>query len=77
MDGFETVKQIKDLQQKKVISKTWCIANTGFCDLETKMKSYDSGMDFYLTKPLDRKLLNEIITTLFPKWFIPIRTIFY
>ena len=67
MDGFEAVKYIKELQHKRVISKNWCIANTGFCDLETKMKSYDAGMDFYLTKPLDRKLLNEIIITLFPK----------
>ena len=35
------------------INKAWCVANTGFCDIDTKLKSYDSGMDFYLTKPLD------------------------
>lgn len=39
--------------KESIINKAWCVANTGFCDLETKMKSYESGMDFFLTKPLD------------------------
>lgn len=41
------------MMRESIINKAWCVANTGFCDLDTKIKSYDAGMDYFLTKPLD------------------------
>lgn len=43
------------------IKKAWCIANSGFCDLETKVKSYESGVDHFLTKPLSIAALSEVV----------------
>ncbi|CAD8210902.1 unnamed protein product [Paramecium octaurelia] len=66
MDGFNTVKELKRMMSQQIINKAFCIANTGFCDLETKLKSYESGMDYYLTKPLDQNELNSILNDIFP-----------
>ncbi|CAD8196328.1 unnamed protein product [Paramecium pentaurelia] len=66
MDGFNTVKELKKMMSEQIINKAFCIANTGFCDLETKLKSYESGMDYYLTKPLDQNELNSILNDIFP-----------
>lgn len=37
LDGYETVKEIKNLIKNRTIRKAWCVANTGFTDLDTKM----------------------------------------
>ncbi|CAD8170545.1 unnamed protein product [Paramecium octaurelia] len=66
LDGYKTVKELKHLMKQQIINKTWCIANTGFCDLDTKLKSYEAGMDYYLTKPLDQNELRTILNVLFP-----------
>ncbi|CAD8155452.1 unnamed protein product [Paramecium pentaurelia] len=65
-DGYKTVKELKHLMKQQIINKAWCIANTGFCDLDTKLKSYEAGMDYYLTKPLDQNELRSILNVLFP-----------
>jgi len=48
------------------LAKCYCIANTGYSDLETKIKCYSAGMDFFLTKPLEFTQLYELIMRLFP-----------
>ncbi|CAD8122278.1 unnamed protein product [Paramecium sonneborni] len=66
LDGYKTVKELKNLMKQQIINKAWCIANTGFCDLDTKLKSYEAGMDYYLTKPLDQNELRSMLNVLFP-----------
>ncbi|CAD8198037.1 unnamed protein product [Paramecium pentaurelia] len=66
LDGYKTVKELKQLMKQQIINKAWCIANTGFCDLDTKLKSYEAGMDYYLTKPLDQNELRSMLNVLFP-----------
>lgn len=61
LDGYETVREIKTLIKNRIIRRAWCVANTGFTDLDTKMQSIKSGMDYFLTKPLDAKNLHELI----------------
>ncbi|CAD8189304.1 unnamed protein product [Paramecium pentaurelia] len=66
LNGYQTVKEIKNLIKNKIIRKAWCVANTGFTDLETKIQSFNSGMDYFLTKPLDAKNLHNLIIQMFP-----------
>ncbi|CAD8074517.1 unnamed protein product [Paramecium primaurelia] len=66
MDGFQTIKLIKTQIQTEEIKKVYCIATTGLCDLQTKQKCYESGMDYFMTKPLNQSLLKEILLTFFP-----------
>lgn len=48
MDGIEATKAIRKLIQNKSI----IIAQTAFIDMETKTKSYDAGVDYFITKPI-------------------------
>lgn len=57
MDGFETVRELKRRMRDNLIPKGLCIANTGYADLDTKQRSLNAGMDFYLTKPVK---INEL-----------------
>ncbi|CAD8191285.1 unnamed protein product [Paramecium octaurelia] len=66
LNGYQTVKEIKSLIKNKTIRRAWCVANTGFTDLDTKIQSFNSGMDYFLTKPLDAKNLHELIVQMFP-----------
>ncbi|CAK58854.1 unnamed protein product (macronuclear) [Paramecium tetraurelia] len=66
LNGYQTVKEIKSLIQNKTIRRAWCVANTGFTDLDTKIQSFNSGMDYFLTKPLDAKNLHDLIVQMFP-----------
>jgi CheY-like chemotaxis protein len=54
MDGFETVVRLKEMMRAGMVDRGLCIANTGYVDLQTKMECYEKGMDFYITKPIDR-----------------------
>ncbi|CAD8099417.1 unnamed protein product [Paramecium primaurelia] len=60
------LREIKNLIKNKIIRKAWCVANTGFTDLETKIQSFNSSMDYFLTKPLDSKNLHNLIIQMFP-----------
>ncbi|CAD8070988.1 unnamed protein product [Paramecium sonneborni] len=66
LDGYSTVKEIKNLMKNKTIRRAWCVANTGFTDLETKLQSFAAGMHYFLTKPLDAKNLHNLIVQMFP-----------
>ncbi|CAD8176818.1 unnamed protein product [Paramecium octaurelia] len=66
MDGFQTIKLIKTQIQTEEIKRVYCIATTGLCDLQTKQKCYENGMDYFMTKPLNQGLLKEILLTFFP-----------
>jgi CheY-like chemotaxis protein len=65
MDGFETVKKLKKLMKNGEIRKGICIAVTGFVDLNTKIKCFEFGMDFYLSKPVKIKDLQAFIDKTF------------
>ncbi len=61
MDGFETVANLKRLMKEDVIRRGICIAVTGFVDLNTKIKCFELGMDFYISKPVKIKDLEAFI----------------
>lgn len=61
MDGLETVKHLKASMNSGKIQRGICIANTGFVDLETKLKCFKEGMDFYISKPIIIKELDEFL----------------
>jgi CheY-like chemotaxis protein len=52
MDGFQTVTELKSLMGRGILERGICIANTAFVDLDTKVKCLESGMDFYISKPI-------------------------
>ncbi|CAK91632.1 unnamed protein product (macronuclear) [Paramecium tetraurelia] len=67
MDGFDTVRNLKKMMHENQIPKGICIANTGYADLESKQKALNSGMDFYMIKPIEIKELESYLKRKFPQ----------
>jgi len=64
MDGYEATTILKEMMEKNEIKKTPIIAltaNTGQRDME---RCYESGMDDFLSKPLSKSELSEILKRL-------------
>lgn len=55
LDGIEASKIIKKRFSPVII------ACTAYTDNETKEKCYSSGMDYYLSKPVKRDQLHEVL----------------
>ncbi|CAD8145435.1 unnamed protein product [Paramecium octaurelia] len=66
MNGIDTVRIIKKKINEGSIPRGLCIANTGYCDFETKKFAIAQGMDYYFTKPIDVKELESYLKTKFP-----------
>ncbi|KAM3138057.1 hypothetical protein pb186bvf_009730 [Paramecium bursaria] len=69
MDGIQTVREIKKMVKHGLIPNVCCAANSAFSDLDTKQRSYDAGMDIYLTKPLSLPILRSLIHKVFLQEF--------
>ncbi|CAD8158893.1 unnamed protein product [Paramecium pentaurelia] len=66
MNGIDTVRIIKKKINEGSIPRGLCIANTGYCDFETKKFAIAQGMDYYFTKPIDVKELENYLKAKFP-----------
>ena len=53
MDGLEAARLIRDNEVENKLNRTPIIALTADVTVEIQNKCKESGMDFYLTKPLD------------------------
>ena len=56
MDGFEATKQIK-----KLLPDCPVIAFTAYSTPDKKEKALSAGCDVFISKPIDRKVINDII----------------
>ena len=65
MDGFELVRKLKTDMKHSKLPRGLCIANTGFVDLDTKLRCVQEGMDFYLSKPIKIKDLEDYMSSVF------------
>lgn len=63
MDGPETAKEIRQSKNDQ-INKIPIIACSADVFPESKKKAIESGMNFYLTKPLSEKALKEILLSI-------------
>ena len=67
MDGFETTKQIRKLEETKVLkNRTIIIAATALSSEEEKTRCIAAGMDNYISKPFDFDKPGEMIKAYFP-----------
>ncbi|MDH5582160.1 MAG: response regulator [Bdellovibrionales bacterium] len=55
-DGMKGIEKLKEMNKKYQI-----VAFSSDTDLSVKLACYNSGSDFFLEKPIDRNILNEVI----------------
>jgi len=63
MDGYEVLKQIRLLRR---VPAPCCIAVTGYNQQSYRARALDIGFDYYLVKPVSFKMLEDIISNIFP-----------
>ena len=61
MDGFEATQQIRKQEKEKGKRRIPIIALTAYAIAGDDNRCYEAGMDGYLTKPINRKLLLETL----------------
>ena len=61
MDGYEAVRQIRQLEESERRQPSYILAMTAHSKLEAEKKCLDAGMDGFLSKPLKRRELQEEI----------------
>jgi CheY-like chemotaxis protein len=64
IDGLETTRRIRELEQEKSLSPTPIIAMTSNATVDDRLFCLRAGMDDYLSKPFDRKQLAQKILAL-------------
>ena len=63
-DGFEVGRALKDMEHTQNIQ---IIATTGLSDLDSKLKGIELGIDDYLVKPVDKRVLKSRVHSLVKK----------
>lgn len=64
MTGTEATKIIREIERVKNLKRTSIIALTANALVGDKQKFLDAGMDEYITKPIDKKILHKVLETL-------------
>ena len=67
MDGYQATKEIRQYEVKTKKGRTPIIAMTANAFVEDKLKAKEVGMDGYISKPLDEKLVIKTISDLVKK----------
>lgn len=61
MDGFQAAKEIRQFEKENNLKPAYIVALTGYAVTGDREKFLDSGMNEYVTKPIDEKLLLDLI----------------
>jgi CheY-like chemotaxis protein len=61
MDGMTATRRIRDYEKEKELKPTHVIALTGLTSASAKLEAWASGIDDFLTKPIDFERLENLI----------------
>lgn len=62
MDGLESTRKIRELERAEKIKPATVIALTGLASATIQREAIASGMDIFLTKPVNLKSLQKILS---------------
>ncbi len=61
MDGMSATRAIRQYEQEFNIPRCCIIALTGLASASAKLEAWNSGIDHYMTKPVDFKALQRYL----------------
>jgi CheY-like chemotaxis protein len=62
LDGYQATRQIRGFNSQVII-----IAQTAFAMIGDKQKALDAGCNDYLSKPVSKSILDEVMKKYFPE----------
>ena len=63
MDGMSATRAIRQYEQAYNIPRCCIIALTGLASASAKLEAWNSGIDYFMTKPINFKELSEVLKT--------------
>ena len=64
MDGLEATRQIRRYEEKEGLIPAAVVAMTGGASKSARQEAFSSGMDLFLTKPVEMTVLKEVLITI-------------
>lgn len=61
LDGYQTTRAWRQIEHEQSLPRLPIIAMTANAMIEDRQRCLDAGMDDYLSKPVDRKLLEQVM----------------
>jgi signal transduction histidine kinase/CheY-like chemotaxis protein len=61
MDGLSATREIRALERKQALPATTIIALTGLASTKTEQEAFASGVNLFLTKPVQLKKLKDVL----------------
>lgn len=61
MDGMSATRAIRQYEQAHDIPRSCIIALTGLASASARLEALNSGIDHFMTKPVNFKALDELI----------------
>jgi CheY-like chemotaxis protein len=64
MDGMTSSHQIRKFEREQRLDRTTIVALTGLVSASAKLEALESGIDSYITKPVNFTKLTELLLTI-------------
>ena len=61
MDGMTATRLIRDHESRFHLERTHIIALTGLASASARLEAWSSGVDYFLTKPVDFRMLGSLL----------------
>jgi CheY-like chemotaxis protein len=61
MDGMSATRAIRDFERSHNLPRSSIIALTGLASASAKLEAWSSGIDHFMTKPINFKMLGELL----------------
>lgn len=61
MDGMAATRAIREHEQTHNLPRSFIIALTGLASSSARLEAWSSGIDHYITKPVNYKELRELL----------------
>ncbi|KAF1960780.1 hypothetical protein CC80DRAFT_590121 [Byssothecium circinans] len=61
MDGMAATRAIREYEQKNNLPRCYIIALTGLASASARLEAWSSGVDHYMTKPVNFRRLEEVL----------------
>lgn len=61
MDGMTSTRAIREYEHNRNISRCFIVALTGLASATARLEAYSSGVNHFMTKPINFKVLGNLI----------------